>query len=83
MSTGATPLFIRTPKTDSQFRCLKHGEQCPLYRGTEICLFRDHKEGLQIYTIRSVSHNSLRRTHTPRITTSPSQLESSTLTEEE
>ena len=39
---------------DSSFRRLSRGEQCPLYRNTEICLYADLKEGVQIYTLRPV-----------------------------
>ena len=73
---------MRIPQREARFRRLGHGEQCPLYRGAEICLFRDKKDGIQIYTIRSVSNNSLQRVNPPAVKVTHSQPES-TLTEEE
>ncbi|KAK8789687.1 hypothetical protein WA171_001778 [Blastocystis sp. BT1] len=81
-STGVTPLFVRIPQRESRFRRLGHGEQCPLYRGAEVCLYRDKKDGIQIYTLHSVSNNSLKRPNPPPVNVTPSQ-PASTLTEEE
>ena len=44
---------------DSSFRRLSRGEQCPLYRNTEICLYTDLKEGVQIYTLRAVKTQAI------------------------
>ena len=53
-ATGIAPVFIRTPKVDTLFRRLSRNEQSPLYRCTEICLYTDAKEGVQVYTLRPV-----------------------------
>lgn len=36
---GATPLFIKSPAIDKDFRILKKGEQSPLYIGSHLCLY--------------------------------------------
>lgn len=36
---GVTPLFIKSPAIDKEFRVLKKGEQSPLYIGSHICLY--------------------------------------------
>lgn len=53
-ATGIAPVFIRTTKVDTSFRRLSRNEQSPLYRCTEICLYTDTKEGVQVYTLRPV-----------------------------
>ena len=73
---------MRIPQRESRFRRLGHGEQCPLYRGAEVCLYRDKKDGIKIYTLHSVSNNSLKRPNPPPVNVTPSQ-PASTLTEEE
>lgn len=38
MSTGMTPIFVKSPHVDKEFRALKRGERSNVYVSTMICL---------------------------------------------
>ena len=39
VATGHTPIFIKTPCIDKEFRIIKKGEEASLYLNSQICLY--------------------------------------------
>ena len=39
VATGHTPIFIKTPYIDKEFRIIKKGEEASLYLNSQICLY--------------------------------------------